>query len=78
MIRHMRHGKPLYLYQDVNGCKCVWVGDEAAYNRFRERFRAAELDRKQEHSLWTERYSYSRILRPEKVDDFIDEDLPGF
>ena len=78
MIRHMRHGKPLYLYQDVAGCKCVWVGDEAAYQRFRELFHEAKLDRRQEHKLWTERYAYSRILEPDKVDDFIDQDLPGF
>jgi len=55
MIRHMRHGKPLYLYQDVAGCKCVWVGDEAAYNRFRQIYHDAKLDQKQEFRLWTDR-----------------------
>jgi len=78
MIRYMRHGKPLYLYQDAAGCKCVWVGDEAAYERFKEFFHQAVLARKQEKRLWITRWEASWALEPDKVDDFIDQDLPNF
>ncbi len=78
MIRHMRHGRPLYLYQDAAGCRCVWVGDEAAYRRFRELFRQAELARKKEKRIWETHWEATRALAPDKIDDFLDQDLPGF
>jgi hypothetical protein len=30
----VRDNKPLYWYADPYDCKCVWTGDQAAYNRY--------------------------------------------
>ena len=29
-------GKLLYVYADPKACKCIWVGDQAAYQRFQQ------------------------------------------
>ncbi|MEQ9619535.1 MAG: hypothetical protein RIG61_10220 [Deltaproteobacteria bacterium] len=30
----VRDNKPLYWYADPQNCKCVWTGDQAAYERY--------------------------------------------
>lgn len=30
----VRDNKPLYIYADPYNCKCMWTGDQAAYNRY--------------------------------------------
>lgn len=30
----VKDNKPLYWYADPNDCKCVWTGDQAAYDRY--------------------------------------------
>jgi len=36
LITHERNGKVYYLYADALNCKCLYVGDEAAYQRFQQ------------------------------------------
>ncbi len=45
-IRHQADGDVYYLYADVAGCKCVWRGDKAAYNRYKELARERKVDYK--------------------------------
>ena len=35
LVRHDRDGTPYYVYADPDGCQCVYVGNEAAYQRYR-------------------------------------------
>lgn len=34
LITHQRNGKVYYVYADALNCQCLYVGDEAAYQRF--------------------------------------------
>jgi hypothetical protein len=36
IVPHMKDGKLLYVYADPTGCKCVYVGDQAAYQRYQQ------------------------------------------
>lgn len=36
LLRHERNGKLIWIYPDVAGCKCIYAGDESAYNRLQE------------------------------------------
>jgi hypothetical protein len=44
LIHHEHHGKPVYVYVSADGCKCRYVGDEAAYLKYRELHRDAVLN----------------------------------
>ena len=35
LIRRTADGKPYYVYADPSGCKCLYVGNEAAYARYK-------------------------------------------
>jgi len=36
MLRHQVDGKWYYLYADSAVCKCLWKGDQAAFDRYRQ------------------------------------------
>jgi hypothetical protein len=36
LISHQRGGKVYYVYADALNCKCLYVGDEAAYQRYQQ------------------------------------------
>ena len=36
LVRHDRDGAPYYVYADPDGCQCVYVGNEAAYQQYRK------------------------------------------
>jgi hypothetical protein len=36
VVRDTRDGQPQYVYADPETCKCVYVGDEKRYQRYRE------------------------------------------
>jgi len=36
LVPHDRDGKLVYVYADPKACKCIWVGDQAAYQRFQQ------------------------------------------
>ena len=42
--RHQRHGKPYLVYADAAGCKCLYSGDEEAFQRFRGLERLQSVD----------------------------------
>jgi hypothetical protein len=35
-VQQTRNGQPIWLYADPSVCGCLYVGDEAAYQRFRQ------------------------------------------
>jgi hypothetical protein len=34
VVPHLKDGKLLYVYADPTGCKCLYIGDEQAYQRY--------------------------------------------
>ena len=36
IVRHQKEGKSYYIYADAQECKCVYVGDEKAYQEYRK------------------------------------------
>jgi hypothetical protein len=36
IVRHDREGTPHYVFADPDGCQCVYVGNEAAYQRYQK------------------------------------------
>lgn len=34
MVSHERNGKDYYTYADATHCKCMYIGDKAAHNRY--------------------------------------------
>lgn len=36
LVRHDRDGTPHYVFADPDGCQCVYVGNEAAYQRYQK------------------------------------------
>ena len=36
LVPHDKDGKLLYVYADPKACRCIWVGDEAAYQRYQQ------------------------------------------
>ena len=53
LLRHRRQDKVTYLYADVVACKCVYLGDEAAYQRLRRLAYSEKLTAKQEKGIWS-------------------------
>ena len=54
LLRKEIKGKPVYLYAVADGCRCLYAGDEAAYNRFRTLRQEARLDAKQQEGIFAE------------------------
>jgi hypothetical protein len=42
--RHDRDGVPYYVFADPDGCRCVYVGDTAAYQRFQKLAHESQLE----------------------------------
>jgi len=36
IVRHEKDGKTYYIYADARDCKCVYIGDEKAYQQYRQ------------------------------------------
>ncbi len=36
IVRHQEEGKDYYIYADAQECKCVYVGDEKAYQEYKQ------------------------------------------
>jgi hypothetical protein len=36
LVPHMKDGRLLYAYADPKNCRCLFVGDEAAYQRYHQ------------------------------------------
>ena len=36
LVPHMKDGRLMYVYADPKGCNCLYVGDEAAYQRYHQ------------------------------------------
>jgi hypothetical protein len=36
MVPHDRNSTLFYVYADPKACKCIWVGDQAAYQRYQQ------------------------------------------
>ena len=53
LLRHKRQDKVTYLYADVVACKCLYMGDEAAYQRLRRLAYSEKLTAKQEKGIWS-------------------------
>ena len=41
-VTRNRNGRTLYLYADPTGCGCIYVGDQNAYNQYRQRMAARQ------------------------------------
>lgn len=65
--RYTRDGKVSYLYADANTCKCIYTGDEKAYQRFREFARQEKLADEQQRG--DNMREGSRLSATEWVDD---------
>jgi hypothetical protein len=72
LLRHVRQGKETYLYVDVAGCKCVYMGDEAAFQRLRHLEYEKKLTEKQVEGLWT------ATIDREGLELVSDDDFPNF
>ena len=53
LVRHERHGKVTFVYADAASCNCVYLGDEAAYQRLRRLAYSDKLAAKQEKGIWS-------------------------
>lgn len=56
LIQHTHKGHPVYIFVDVDGCKCLFGGDEAAHQRMRELLRSEKLTARSTGGAWTERF----------------------
>jgi hypothetical protein len=36
IVRHEKDGKVYYIYADARDCKCVYIGDEKAYQQYKQ------------------------------------------
>lgn len=68
LLRHLRQDKVTYLYADVVACKCVYMGDEAAFQRLRHLAYEEKLTAKQEKGIW----STTRVSEAAEFDIFFD------
>ncbi len=68
LLRHARQDKVTYLYADFESCKCVYMGDEAAYQRLRRLVYSEKLTAKQEKGIW----STTRVSEAADLSTFFD------
>jgi hypothetical protein len=55
----VRDNKPLYWYADPYNCKCVWTGDQAAYDRYERMVYESNLvDEEQEAAMMAEQAEF--------------------
>ena len=48
LVHKTYNEKKSYFYVDVSSCKCMYVGDEQAYQRFRQSVKEEQMDEKVE------------------------------
>ena len=72
LLRHVRQGKETYLYVDVAACKCVYIGNESAFQRLRHLEYEKKLTEKQVEGLWT------ATIDREGLELVNDDDFPNF
>jgi hypothetical protein len=46
IVPHQKDGKVYYIYADARDCKCVYIGDEKAYQQYRQFVYDKRMDRK--------------------------------
>jgi hypothetical protein len=46
IVPHQKDGKVYYIYADARDCKCVYIGDEKAYQQYRQFVYDKRQDRK--------------------------------
>ena len=46
IVPHQKDGKLYYLYADARDCKCVYIGDEKAYQQYKQFVHEKRQDRK--------------------------------
>ena len=46
----VRDNKPLYVYADPYNCKCIWTGDQAAYDRYQRMVYESNLVNEEEEA----------------------------
>jgi hypothetical protein len=46
IVRHEKDGKAYYIYADARDCKCVYIGDEKAYQQYKQFVYDKRMDRK--------------------------------
>ena len=68
LSKHKRQNKVTYLYADVVSCKCVYMGDEAAYQRLGRLVYSGKLTAKQEKGIW----STTRVSEAADLSTFFD------
>ena len=55
----VKDNKPLYWYADPKNCKCVWTGDQAAYERYQQMVYESNLiDEEQEAAMMAEQAEF--------------------
>ena len=46
IVPHKKDGKIYYIYADARDCKCVYIGDEKAYQQYKQFVAEKRMDRK--------------------------------
>jgi hypothetical protein len=46
IVPHQKDGKIYYVYADARDCKCVYIGDEKAYQQYKQFVAEKRMDRK--------------------------------
>ena len=46
IVPHQKDGKIYYIYADARDCKCVYIGDEKAYQQYKQFVADKRMDRK--------------------------------
>jgi len=79
LIRHEAHGKPVYVYASAEGCNCVYVGEEAAYERYLKLKREAVLDKRMQKGAASEASVFSTDQDwASDLDDLASGIIPGY
>jgi len=79
LIRHETRGKPVYAYASAEGCNCVYVGEETAYERYLELQREAKLNRQMQKGAASEASVFSTDQDwASDLDDLASGIIPGY
>ncbi len=46
IVPHQKDGKIYYIYADARDCKCVYIGDEKAYQQYKQFVADKRMDKK--------------------------------